>query len=94
MQIEDIPAAFAVYWDISTDAASLILSIVVFMLVMIPTMIVSKGAKSLMIEVIAGLFTMALLVAIGWLPAWLMIVAIMIVAYLWAKMNTDMLLGK
>jgi len=91
--LEDIPELFGDFLSISTEAAQLILSIVVLLAVVIPIMIVSRGAKSNAIEAVMGFVTACALVAIGWLPVWVLIVITMIVALLWSRTLSDTVTG-
>lgn len=86
MQLESIPAELGTYLDISTGAAQLILSLCVILAIMIPTMILSRGSKSLIVESVMFFISEALLVAIGWLDSWVLIVTVMIIVLLWANL--------
>lgn len=91
MQLESIPADLATYLDISEGAAQLILSVAVILAIMIPTMILSRGSKSLVVESVMFFISLTLLVAIGWLDYWVLIIAIMIIALFWANVGSRLI---
>ncbi len=92
MSLEDIPTWFADTMDITLAAAQALLSIVVLLTVLLPTMYLSRGSKSTTIELVMLFLVISMLVGIGWLPFWLLIasvsVAAMGVAFLGSKLVT------
>ena len=89
--LEDIPTWFADFTDITLEAAQVILSIVVLLAVLLPTLYLSRG-KSTTIELVMLFLVECLLVGIGWMPFWVLIATVavvaMAVAFLGAKLVT------
>lgn len=94
MQIEDIPEMFGDFFDISTEASQVFLSIVVILAVLLPVMLMSRGSKSVTIEAVVLFLTMCFLIGIGWLPFWILIMAVLIIAIFWAGIGADMVSGE
>lgn len=80
MQIESIPTWFSDYWDISLEAAQVILSIAVLIAILVPVMFFAKGSHAAAIELIFLFLGESLLVGIGWLPFWVMIATVAVMA--------------
>ena len=92
MSLEDVPTYFSDFLDISLDAGQAILSIVVILAVLLPTMYLSRN-KSIIIEVIMLFLTEAFLVGIGWLPFWLLIATVAAFAFGIATVGTKAVTG-
>ena len=80
--------------DISLEAGQAILSIFVILAVLLPTMYLSRGSKSTIIEIVMLVLTESFLVGIGWLPFWLLIATIAVLAFGVASLGTDGILGR
>ena len=91
--IEEIPEWLADAWLISDAAAQVILSIVVLFAVLLPTMYLSKG-ESPAIYMIVSFLSLCLLVGIGWLPFWVLIATVAIMAIAVAMLSSDVVLGR
>ena len=92
MSLEDVPTYFSDFLDISLEAGQAILSIVVILAVLLPTMYLSRN-KSIIIEVIMLFLTEAFLVGIGWLPFWLIIATVALMALGVASVGTKAVTG-
>ena len=92
MSLESIPTYFSDFLDISLEAGQAILSIVVILAVLLPTMYLSRN-KSIIIEVIMLFLTEAFLVGIGWLPFWLLIATVALMALGVASVGTKAVTG-
>ena len=92
MSLESIPTYFSDFLDISLEAGQAILSIVVLLTVLLPTMYLSRN-KSIIIEVIMLFLTEAFLVGIGWLPFWLLIATVALMALGVASVGTKAVTG-
>lgn len=90
--LESIPTWFAGFTDITLEAAQVILSIVVIFAVLLPVMYLSKGKSSIMLIVMLFL-TESLLVGIGWLPFWLLIATVALMALAVASLGTKVVTG-
>ena len=93
MSLEDIPTWFSDYMNISLEAAQVLLSIVVIAAALLPTMYLSRGRKSILIEIVLLFMCEAFLVGIGWLPFWLLIATVAVMAMAIATLGTDMVTG-
>ena len=87
MSLESIPTYFSDFMDISLEAAQVILSIVVILAVLLPVFYLARD-KGITLPAVMFVLTEALLVGIGWLPSWLMIVTVVIVALALARFTS------
>ena len=92
MSLESIPTYFSDFMDISLEAAQAILSIVVILAVLLPVFYLARD-KGITIPAVMFVLTEALLVGIGWLPSWLMIVTVVIVALAFARFTSVTVTG-
>ena len=91
--IEDIPSWLSTAWGIDLVSAQVILSLFVIAACVIPFIILRKDRSNFTIETVFMFIGMALCVALGWLPLWLMIVSIIIVAIAGAILGGGALSG-
>lgn len=91
--LESIPTWFSDFMAISLEAGQVILSIVVIMAVLLPTMYLSRGRKSATIEIVMLFLTESFLVGIGWLPFWLLIATIAVLALAVASLGAKVVTG-
>lgn len=93
--LEDIPDWFAAFFDISTEAAQAILSLVVFLAVLLPTLVLLARSKTngVFISFVVSFITLAALVGIGWAPFWLLVASIAVLAIGYAMFARDAVLG-
>ena len=91
--VESIPTWLAGTWDISLEAAQAILSIVVILAIILPVMYFARGNRAMSIEVIMVFLAEALLVGICWLPFWLLIATVAIMAVAIALLGTRVVTG-
>ena len=91
--LEDIPAYFADFMGISLAAAQVILSIVVILAVLLPTMYLARGTRAITIEIVMLFLCECLLVGIGWLPFWILIATIAVMAIAIAMLGTKVVTG-
>jgi len=91
--LEDIPAYFADFMGISLEAAQVILSIVVILAVLLPTMYLARGTRAITIEIVMLFLCECLLVGIGWLPFWILIATIAVMAIAIAMLGTKVVTG-
>ena len=92
ISLEDIPAAVAALWGITLASAQILLSIVVILAVLLPTMYLSKGSNEMVI-IIMVFITISLLVGIGWLPFWILIAIVSVMAIAWAFLGSKVVVG-
>jgi len=93
MSLESIPTYLADAWDISLAVAQVILSIVVIFSLLLPVMIVTKGRATL-VYLITIFLSEAFLVGVGWLPFWILIATIALMAFGVATVGVDGILGR
>lgn len=91
--LEDIPSWFAEYFDISLESGQAILSLVVLLTVLLPTIIIARDRKGFLPELIVSFLTLAFLVGIGWLPFWLMIATIVLMSLVFADKMSEVVTG-
>jgi len=90
--IEDIPEWLANTWLIDEAVAQVILSIVVIFTILLPVMYLSKG-KTPALYMIFAFLAECLLVGLGWMPFWVLIATIAVMAIAVAMLGADTVLG-
>jgi len=93
MQVTEIPELLGDYLGVPTATAQVILSLVVFLMVLLPVMLLSRGKKSITVELVTIFLAECALVGIGWLPFWVLVMTAIIVALLWSKLGADLIGG-
>ena len=93
MSLESIPTYFSDFMDITLEAAQAILSIVVILAVLLPTMYLSRGSRSVTIEIVMLVLIESFLVGIGWLPFWLLIATVAALSFGIAVLGTKAVTG-
>ena len=78
--LEDIPVAFAEFFTITEATAQVILSIMVIFTLLLPAMILTKG-QSTLVYLIMVFLAECLLVGLGWLPFWVLIATVALMAF-------------
>ncbi len=91
--LESIPVWFADAMGLNLATAQVLLSVVVILAVLLPTMYLSRGSKSTTIELVMLFLSMALLVGIGWLPFWILIATIAVMAMAVSLLGTKLVAG-
>ena len=92
--LESIPVWFADAMDINLTTAQVILSLVILLTVLLPTMYLSRGSKSTTIELVMLFLVESMLVGIGWLPFWILIATIAVMAMAIALLGTKLVTGE
>ena len=90
--LESIPTWFSDAMGITLASAQVILSVAIIFTVLLPVMYLSKGKSSIMIIVMFFL-TESFLVGIGWLPFWLLIATVALMALAIASLGTKVVTG-
>jgi hypothetical protein len=93
MSLEDVPTWFSDAMGISLEAAQVILSIVVILAVLLPVFYLARARRGIMIELVLFYLTESLLVGIGWMPFWILITTIAIMAIAVALLGTRIVTG-
>ena len=93
MSLESIPTYFSDFLGITLEAGQVILSIVVILAVLLPTMYLSRGSRSVTIEIVMLFLCEAFLVGIGWMPFWILIATVAAMALAVATLGTKVVTG-
>ena len=92
MSLEDIPQVFADAVGINEATAQVILSITIIFTLLLPTMLLARGKNATTIYLIMILLAECLLVGLGWMPFWILIATVammaMAIAFLGARVVT------
>ena len=91
--LEDIPSLVADAWGITEASAQVLLSIVVILSVLLPVMYLARGKRALTIEIVMIFLVECLLVGIGWLPFWILIATVAVMAVGIAYLGTAVVVG-
>ena len=91
--LESIPTWFSDYMSITLEAAQMILSVAVILAILLPTMYLARGQRAVMIEIIMLFLAECLLVGIGWLPFWILIATVAVLAFAVASFGTKTVTG-
>lgn len=94
MSLEDIPAVFAEAIGVNEGTAQMILSVVVIFALLLPTMLLARGKNATMIYLIMVLFGELLLVGLGWMPFWVLIATLCVIALAIATLGTKAVTGE
>lgn len=94
MSLEDIPSAFADAVGINEGTAQVILSIVVIFSLLLPTMVLARGKNATMIYLIIILLAECLLVGLGWMPFWILIATVAMMAVAIAMFGAKVVTGE
>ena len=93
MSLEDIPSAMAEFFGITEATAQVLLSISVLFAILLPTMLLARGKNATMIYLIMTLLAESLCVGLGWLPFWILIATVALMAFGVAVVGTDGIIG-
>lgn len=94
MSLEDIPSEFADAVGITEGTAQVILSIVVIFTLLLPTMLLARGKNATTIYLIMLLLAECLLVGLGWMPFWILIATVAMMAVAIAMLGTKAVTGE
>ncbi len=91
--LEDIPTWFSDTMNISLEAAQMILSVAVILAILLPTMYLARGTRAITVELVMLFIGEVLLVGIGWLPFWVLIATLAVLALAIASLGTKVVTG-
>ena len=91
MSLEDIPSQFADYFGITEATAQVILSVVIMFAILLPALYLSRANKT--ISLISIFFSLAICVGLGWLPFWMIIMVVAMVAMAIALLGSRAVTG-
>lgn len=80
MQITEIPDWLAGAWSIDTAVAQLILSVIIISLVLLPVLYLARGKNATIIYLFTFFLTECFLVAVGWMPFWILLGTVALMA--------------
>lgn len=90
--LESIPTWFSDTMEITLASAQVILSVAVIFMVLLPVMYLSKGRSNLP-TILMFFLVEAALVGLTWLPLWVMIGTVALMALAIASLGTDAIVG-
>jgi hypothetical protein len=88
INLTNFPQALADYFGISLFAAGILASIILFMFVIMPLLVFTKG-RNLLLNILAGVATLGFTTSVGWFPPWIFAVIILFVAAMWGSKLGD-----
>jgi hypothetical protein len=91
MQITDIPSAFGDYVGMSEVTAQILLSVVIILMFVLPTMYLAKSNTTL--HIIMTFLALTVCIGLGWAPFWLLIAIASCMAMAWAFLGTRLVTG-
>lgn len=92
--LEEVPAYFSDFAGITLETAQAILCIAVIMGVMIPLFITAKGNQGTNTQLVILFITICALTGIGWMPFWVLITAVIVLAMAVAMFGTKLITGE
>jgi len=94
MSLESIPTYFSDFLDITLEAGQVILYIFVIMAVQLPIMYLARGKGAITIQTVMLVLTESFLVGIGWMPFWILIATVAVMALAIASLGTKVVVGE
>lgn len=76
----DLPAQLAGALGIPEFAAGLLISLVITLLVVLSILLISKG-KAISSALLIGVVAIGFCTALGWFPAWLLVIVVLVTAF-------------
>lgn len=91
--LDDIPSQLASALGISELASQLLLSVIVVLAILLPVLYLTRGRSAF--PIIMSIFMAeCLLIALGWIPYWLIIATIAVMAVAIAMLGTRIVMGE
>lgn len=90
---EEIPSQFADFLGITLEAGQVFLSTVILLAILLPILYLTKGEHHALILFFFFL-GVTFLVGIGWMPFWTLIALITLMAFAWATVSSNAILGE
>jgi len=94
LSLTDIPLYFSDFTGINEGTAQVILSIIVIFAILLPTMILARGKNATTVYLIMTLLSECLLVGLGWMPFWILIATICMMALAVAVLGGGAIVGR
>jgi len=91
--LEDFPQWLADAFDLTLETAQVLLSLIVILAFLLPTMYLAKGTRAITIEIVVFFLVECLLVGMGWLPFWVLIATVALMAMAVALLGTRVVVG-
>ena len=92
--IEEIPDWLSDAWGINLGTAQVIISIIVIFAMLLPTMYLARGKNATTIYLIMALLAECLLVGLGWMPFWVLIATVAMMAVAFALLGAKAVTGE
>ena len=93
MTLEDWPAGLATYFGINETTAQLLLSLVVICTFLFPVMLLSRGRNAPLIWLVTIFLAECVVLGLGWLPFWIMIATVALMAVAIAFLGSKTVTG-
>ena len=93
MSLLVIKAGFADFVGTNEGTAQIILSVVVIFTILLPTMLLARGKNATTVWLIMTFLALVLLVGLGWVPFWILIATIALMAMSIAILGADTVTG-
>ena len=90
--LEEIPGLLGTALGISEATAQILLSVIVIFALLLPTMYLARG-RAITIQLIVVFLAEVLLIGMGWLPYWVLIATIAVMAIAVALLGTRVVVG-
>jgi hypothetical protein len=94
LSLEDIPQTFADAVGINLATAQVILSITIIFALLLPTMLLARGKNATTIYLVMLLLAECLLVGLEWMPFWILIATVAMMALAIASLGTGVVTGE
>jgi len=91
--LEDIPTWFADATGLTVETAQVLLSIILILAVLLPVMYLNRGRRGLVIELFMFFLVECALIGMGWLPFWVLIATVAVMAMAIALLGTRVIVG-
>ena len=94
MSLEDIPSLFADAVGVTLLTAQVIMSVIVIFTFLLPTMLLAKGKNAMTIYLMMIFLAECLLLGLGWMPFWILIGTVAMMAIAFALLGTKAVTGE
>lgn len=91
VSLYDIPLKLGEALGISTFAGGLLATVILLLIIMLPSGMLIRGKHAVLFMVIEGNALYGFCVAVAWLPAWSLLILVFILALLFAKKWGDLI---
>jgi len=79
----DLPSRLAEMLNIPLFAGQILATGIVMLVFLLPVLYLTRG-KSVVATLFSGFIALCLCIAIGWLPVWILLVLVLLIAAMWS----------